>query len=154
MEKIKQRFKVSCYILLGYVGVAIIELIIPFIRGIDAQIMYPDIEANLVNYVIGIAVALSILSIVLHLLLVVLGFKAIKKNSTGWGHMVLEFVLAIVAFSNLYSAIANFSGAKDMFGAVLSLIVAIIWVASLLIYDWFAIHFRSALLNEKNKTES
>lgn len=148
MEKRKSKFKVACYLVLGYVALSLIDLIVSVINKPDLKALYGEAPENLLEIAWIVTLAAAFVSILLHVWLAGWGLKNIKNESTGIGHSVLEFFLSIVAFFNLYEVfelIAGFSAENAML-TVWNIAMAVIWIAVLLIYDWNAIVFRRECL--------
>lgn len=153
MEKAKRNFKLACYAVLGYVAVSVIDLIVSLIRGIDVSNYMDYIAIEYKNYVIAAYIVVAVVFILLHLWLVSMGLKRIKDPSKGNGHMVLEFILSIFAFFNLYSVIEMVSSPLDRFTVYWSFAVAIIWTITLLVYDWCALQLNHVRKEEAKKEQ-
>lgn len=146
MEKTKKKFRIACYGVIAYAAISILELLVSFFRGIDCKVVFADISETYHTLALGLLIGAGILCALLHVVLAMWGLHKIKTRSVGLGHSILEFVLSVLAFFNLYSVIEQVFTTKDMVGTVIHLVVGVLWILSLAIYDWYALKFRRECL--------
>lgn len=149
MQKYKKGLITASYMLFGFVGLSALEVIVTFLRGYDVAKDFPELEADYYPLAIGCIVGAAVVSWILHLWLGFWGLSKARAEKPGGGHFVLQFILAVYAFYNLYLSIGGISGSEDTLGTVINIVIAVIWIVVLLTYDWFAINFSRAC-KEKN----
>lgn len=162
MENSKKYLKLASMLLLVAVAALIVSAVFTANAGIDKDAgWYQDMlkqgeEQGINPEHMELALYVIILGVfgiqaVLTLILCIMGLRVVRRESSGIGHMVLEFILSVMAFSGLYDSIANFSAAASTTFAVVDVTVAVIWLATLLFFDWHSIQLRHALKAEAAK---
>lgn len=149
MQKIKKDFKKACYFIFAYVGLSIAHTILSLFMG-DVTELYPNLGDELVKAAVVIVIALTSVSSLIYLWLGFWGLSNIKNNSAKLGNLVLEFILSVFAFFNLYDAISALFDTTDLLLAVINLVMSVLCIAVLLNYDWHSMKFRRALLDKKD----
>lgn len=149
MEKTKKRLKIACYGILVYVVICAVDLVVSIVAPPDLHQLYPELEKSMVSYAWIISLVSVILSMGLHLLLALWSLRRIESQSIGIGPAILEFLLSILAFFNLYESIELLVEGGVQFMSLWNIIFAVIWIVVLAVYDWFAIQFNHRHQKEK-----
>lgn len=147
--------KLACYGVLAYIAVQLIGMVIDLIKGMDVSMdtatipngIDPEMIQSLLPAVI---VCVAVVSMLFHLWLVGMGFKKAKELTTGKGIFVLGAILTFSSVSNLFMTLGSLSEGGDALAIAVDVILALVWIAALVFFDWSAIQLHKDCRNENN----